>query len=51
MIHGKTNGAYPAAKALLAAVYEGGAMVPFDDALRVECRWFVNVLMNRRPRP
>ncbi|MDE9450979.1 enoyl-CoA hydratase/isomerase family protein [Aliiroseovarius sp. Z3] len=45
MIHGKTNGVYPAAKALLAAVYEG-AMVPFDDALRVECRWFVNVLMN-----
>ncbi len=49
MIHSKTNGVYPAAKALLAAVYEG-AMVPFDDALRVECRWFVNVLMNRRPR-
>ncbi|WP_300512845.1 3-hydroxyacyl-CoA dehydrogenase NAD-binding domain-containing protein [Aliiroseovarius sp.] len=45
MIHGKTNGVYPAAKALLAAVYEG-AMLPFDDALRVECRWFVNVLMN-----
>ncbi len=45
MIHGKTNGVYPAAKALLAAVYEG-ALVPFDDALRVECRWFVNVLMN-----
>ncbi|WP_424939297.1 3-hydroxyacyl-CoA dehydrogenase NAD-binding domain-containing protein [Aliiroseovarius sp. S253] len=45
MIHSKTNGVYPAAKALLAAVYEG-AMVPFDDALRVECRWFVNVLMN-----
>jgi len=45
MIHGKTNGVYPAAKALLSAVYEG-AMVPFDDALRVEARWFVNVLMN-----
>ncbi|SEW25182.1 3-hydroxyacyl-CoA dehydrogenase / enoyl-CoA hydratase / 3-hydroxybutyryl-CoA epimerase [Aliiroseovarius sediminilitoris] len=45
MIHGKTNGVYPAAKALLSAVYEG-ALVPFDDALRVECRWFVNVLMN-----
>ncbi|UWP96095.1 enoyl-CoA hydratase/isomerase family protein [Aliiroseovarius crassostreae] len=45
MIHGKTAGVYPAAKALLSAAYEG-AMVPFDDALRVECRWFVNVLMN-----
>ena len=45
MIHAKTNGVYPAAKALLSAVYEG-AMVPFDDALRVEARWFVNVLMN-----
>ena len=45
MIHGKTNGVYPAAKALLSAVYEG-ALVPFDDALRVECRWFVNVLMD-----
>ncbi len=21
-------------------------MVPFDDALRVECRWFVKVLLN-----
>ncbi|MDA5095654.1 3-hydroxyacyl-CoA dehydrogenase NAD-binding domain-containing protein [Aliiroseovarius sp. KMU-50] len=45
MIHGKTAGVYPAAKALLSAAYEG-AMVPFDDALRVECRWFVNVLMH-----
>lgn len=45
MIHGKTNGVYPAAKALLSAVYEG-ALVPFDDALRVECRWFVNILMD-----
>ncbi len=45
MINGKTMGVYPAAKALLSAVYEG-AMVPFDTALKIEARWFVNVLMN-----
>ena len=45
MVNGKTKGVYPAAKALLSAVYEG-ALVPFDTALRIEARWFVNVLMN-----
>ena len=45
MVHGKTLGVYPAAKALLSAVYEG-AQVPFDTALRIEARWFTNVLMN-----
>ncbi len=45
MVNGKTMGVYPAAKALLAAVYEG-AMVPFDVALRIEARWFTNILMN-----
>ena len=45
MINGKTQGVYPAAKALLSAVYEG-AMVPFDVALKIEARWFVHVLMN-----
>ena len=45
MVNGNTWGVYPAAKALLSAVYEG-AMVPFDAALKVEARWFVNVLMN-----
>ncbi len=45
MVHGKTMGVYPAAKALLAAVYEG-ALVPFDTALKIEARWFTNVLMN-----
>ena len=45
MVHGKTKGVYPAAKALLSAVYEG-ALVPFDTALKVEARWFTNVLMN-----
>jgi 3-hydroxyacyl-CoA dehydrogenase/enoyl-CoA hydratase/3-hydroxybutyryl-CoA epimerase len=45
MVHGKTKGAFPAAKALLSAVYEG-ALVDFDTALRIEARWFTNVLMN-----
>ncbi|ODT59062.1 MULTISPECIES: 3-hydroxyacyl-CoA dehydrogenase NAD-binding domain-containing protein [Paracoccus] len=45
MVHGKTMGVYPAAKALLSAVYEG-AMVPFDQALKIEARWFTQVLMN-----
>ena len=45
MVNGKTMGVYPAAKALLSAVYEG-AQVPFDTALKIEARWFTNVLMN-----
>ncbi|MFT4151260.1 MAG: 3-hydroxyacyl-CoA dehydrogenase NAD-binding domain-containing protein [Paracoccaceae bacterium] len=45
MVLGKTQGVYPAAKALLSAVYEG-ALVPFDTALKIEARWFTNVIMN-----
>lgn len=45
MVHGKTMGVYPAAKALLAAVYEG-ALVPFDTALKIEARHFTSVLMH-----
>ena len=45
MVNGKTQGVYPAAKALLSAVYEG-ALVPFDTALKVEARWFTNILLN-----
>lgn len=45
MINGKTKGVYPAAKALLSAVYEG-ALVDFDTALKIEARWFTHVLMN-----
>jgi 3-hydroxyacyl-CoA dehydrogenase/enoyl-CoA hydratase/3-hydroxybutyryl-CoA epimerase len=45
MVHGKTQGVYPAAKALLASAYEG-AQVPFDTAIKIEARWFTNVLMN-----
>ncbi|WP_116132983.1 3-hydroxyacyl-CoA dehydrogenase NAD-binding domain-containing protein [Tropicimonas sp. IMCC34043] len=45
MVNGKTQGVYPAARALLSAVYEG-ALVDFDTALRIEARWFTNVLLN-----
>ncbi len=45
MINGKTQGVFPAAKALLSAAYEG-AMVPFDTAIKIEARWFTNVLLN-----
>ncbi len=45
MVNGNTQGVYPAAKALMSAVYEG-AQVPFDTAIRIEARWFTNVMMN-----
>ncbi|WP_407495429.1 3-hydroxyacyl-CoA dehydrogenase NAD-binding domain-containing protein [Pseudooceanicola sp. MF1-13] len=45
MVNSQTWGAFPAAKALLSAVYEG-AMVPFDTALKIEARWFTSVIMN-----
>ncbi|MFP7570217.1 3-hydroxyacyl-CoA dehydrogenase NAD-binding domain-containing protein [Marivita sp. S2033] len=45
MVNGKTKGVFPAAKALLSAVYEG-ALVPFDTALKIEARWFTHVLLN-----
>lgn len=45
MVNGNTMGVYPAAKALLSAVYEG-ALVPFDTALKIEARWFTSVLLN-----
>ncbi|GGG77142.1 3-hydroxyacyl-CoA dehydrogenase [Salipiger pallidus] len=45
MVNGKTKGVYPAAKAMLSAVYEG-ALVPFDTALKIEARWFTSVLLD-----
>jgi len=45
MINAQTQGVYPAAKALLSAIYEG-AQVPFDTALKIEARWFTSVLMD-----
>ncbi|MCW1934687.1 3-hydroxyacyl-CoA dehydrogenase NAD-binding domain-containing protein [Pararhodobacter zhoushanensis] len=45
MVHANTWGVYPAAKALLSAVYEG-MQVPFDTALKIEARWFTHVLLD-----
>jgi 3-hydroxyacyl-CoA dehydrogenase/enoyl-CoA hydratase/3-hydroxybutyryl-CoA epimerase len=43
MIAGKTNGVYPAPKAIMSCVYEG-LNVPFDTGLRIETRYFVSLL-------
>jgi 3-hydroxyacyl-CoA dehydrogenase/enoyl-CoA hydratase/3-hydroxybutyryl-CoA epimerase len=43
MIRAKTNGVYPAPKAIMSCVYEG-LQLPFDSALRVETRYFVSLL-------
>ncbi|MBC2834838.1 3-hydroxyacyl-CoA dehydrogenase NAD-binding domain-containing protein [Paragemmobacter straminiformis] len=45
MVTGQTMGVYPAARAMLSAVYEG-ALVPFDTALKIEARWFTQILMD-----
>ena len=45
MVNAQTMGVYPAARAMLSAIYEG-ALVPFDTALRIEARWFTNVLIH-----
>ncbi len=39
----ETHDNYPAAKAILHAVYEG-LQVPFDIGLRIESRWFAKIL-------
>ncbi len=43
MIAGKTNGVYPAPKAILSCVYEG-LQLPFDTALKIETQYFVSLL-------
>ncbi|MEM1129253.1 MAG: enoyl-CoA hydratase-related protein, partial [Pseudomonadota bacterium] len=43
MVGNRTKGVYPAAKALLASIYEG-AQVSFETALRIEARWFTSIL-------
>ena len=45
MVNGKSQGAFPSAKALLSSIYEG-ALVDFDTALKIEARWFTSILMN-----
>ena len=45
MVSGNTQGVYPAATAMLSAIYEG-ALVPFDTALKIEARWFTKVILD-----
>ena len=45
MIASKTNGVYPAPKAIMSCVYEG-LQLPFDSGLKVETRYFVSLLLN-----
>ncbi len=47
MVHGNTQGVYPAAKAMLSAIYEG-AQVPFERALEIEARYFTQILLDPR---
>jgi 3-hydroxyacyl-CoA dehydrogenase/enoyl-CoA hydratase/3-hydroxybutyryl-CoA epimerase len=47
LTHGKSQGAYPAPKALLSAAYEG-SLVDFDTALKIEARWFTSLIMDPR---
>ena len=45
MVNVQTMGVYPAAKAMLSAIYEG-ALVSFDTALKIEARHFTSVLLD-----
>ena len=45
MVNGESRGAYPAAKEVLSAIYQG-ALVPFETALRIEARHFTTILLN-----
>jgi 3-hydroxyacyl-CoA dehydrogenase/enoyl-CoA hydratase/3-hydroxybutyryl-CoA epimerase len=44
LLHKQTKGNYPAYKAILSCVYEG-LQVPFEAGLRIESRWFANILL------
>ena len=46
MMGAKTKNVYPAAKYLLSAIYEG-ALTNFDNALRIEARWFTKILTEK----
>lgn len=46
MLSAKTKNVYPAAKYLLSAIYEG-ALTNFDNALRIEARWFTKILTEK----
>ena len=46
MLSAKTKNVYPAAKYLLSAIYEG-ALTTFDNALKIEARWFTKILAEK----
>ena len=46
MLSSRTRNVYPAAKYLLSAIYEG-ALTNFDNALRIEARWFTKILTEK----
>ena len=46
MLSSRTKNVYPAAKYLLSAIYEG-ALTNFDNALRIEARWFTKILTEK----
>lgn len=45
MSAGQSQNIYPAVKSALASIYEG-FMVPFDQAIKVEAKWFSKLLMD-----
>ncbi len=45
MISGETQCLYPAAQAAISTIYEG-LMLPFDQAISNEAKWFTKVLVN-----
>ncbi|MCY4543022.1 MAG: 3-hydroxyacyl-CoA dehydrogenase NAD-binding domain-containing protein [Rhodobacteraceae bacterium] len=47
-INGATQGVYPAARAMMSAIYEG-LQVPFEAAIRIETRWFAGMMTNPSP--
>ncbi len=46
LLNAETSGVYPAANAMMSAIYEG-ALVGFDDALKIEARWFSKVMLDQ----
>ncbi|MCY3726212.1 MAG: 3-hydroxyacyl-CoA dehydrogenase NAD-binding domain-containing protein [Rhodobacteraceae bacterium] len=45
LIAGETQCLYPAAQAAISTIYEG-MMLPFDQAIRNEAKWFTKILVN-----
>ena len=45
LVAGETQCLYPAAQAAISTIYEG-MMLPFDQAIRNEAKWFAKVLVN-----